>query len=164
MLHLGRKGLIRLLRCTRGVTSIEYALIAALISTATVTTVVTVGQRLDDTFRYTLTAFGNNDKEGEADEKDESAEKSDGEVAAKEDPAADNASAKAAKEAEKAAAKAEKEAAKAAAAAAKAAEKEAAAAAKAAAKAEKEAEKAAAKAAKEAEKAAKEAAKKAAKG
>jgi Flp pilus assembly pilin Flp len=42
------------------VTSLEYALMAAIISTATVTTVVSVGQRLDDTFRYTLAAFGDN--------------------------------------------------------------------------------------------------------
>lgn len=158
MLHLGRKRLARLLHCTSGVTSIEYALIAALISTATVTTVVTVGQRIDDTFRYTLAAFGDQSEEGGAGEQDAtSGETSEPEqVATKDDPAA----AKAAKEAKKAAAKAEKEAAKAAAAAEKAAAKEAAAAAKAAAKAEK----AAAKAAKEAEKAAKEAAKKSGKG
>jgi Flp pilus assembly pilin Flp len=104
-----RNSLVRLWRCSRGVASLEYALMAAIISTATVTTVVSVGQRLDDKFRYTLAAFSA-DGDGEESE-DKSAKKpDDDEVAAKDNPATDKAAAKAAKEAEKAAKEAAKKA------------------------------------------------------
>ncbi|MQA65463.1 MAG: Flp family type IVb pilin [Alphaproteobacteria bacterium] len=114
-----RNALIRLWRCSRGVTSLEYALMAAIISTATVTTVISVGQRLDNTFRYTLAAFGDDGEDEAVTKEDPAVEK----VAAKVEKETAKAAAAAEKAAAKEAAEAEKEAAKAAAKAAKEAAK-----------------------------------------
>lgn len=109
-----RKNLMRLWRCSNGVTSIEYSLMAATIGTITIFTVASVGVRLDTSYRLTaaaISAANSGGAVGDA-ESDSSGSGSPSSTATPtptmtkaEAKAAEKAAAKAAKKAEKAAGK-----------------------------------------------------------
>lgn len=50
-----RRNLLQVWRCTKGVTAIEYALIAGTIATVIIFTVASVGKQLDTSFKSTTT-------------------------------------------------------------------------------------------------------------